>query len=952
MDRREDYLGKLRRRAEWLQRNRHGIEAPPPARESRAPDPAAQGLGDAADMESSRLEAIVRWYRPVLYVKNDRIDPERGPGLLDPRFVDPNAAAAAELINRLEARRDKLDPVVRSVGRIETKNNVNYPWVGTGWIVDNDLDTNVVITNAHVAGEFARRSGTGFVFRAGIPNSSVLQQVRMDFREELSDAPAREFPILDVLWMSEDPSLDMALLRVARRAGQDEIDGPIRLLTSALTSEQMIAVLGYPGSNNGYDLVPFQQLFGVTLGTKRCSPGFVMNAGGSDLNYDCSTLPGSSGSVVLDVETGGAVGLHFAGTAFETNYAVPAATLAKVLRNRPWAVETTVTSLPPVSALPSGVGATSTPAIDPCAVTVRFPLDITVRLGQASLGTLATPVLAVARGGEPTAAAIEAATKRVEEHVRGLNGILGVGADYLFVDGQLSERRGIVVRVSPGASMDREQYGLPDLVDGVEIVVETADPETIVTEQLGLVREAFGGRQAAYERDLDDARFALNAVTDEMSIVLHLSPDAGWPVLQEFLGREDANLLVIGMYHMTAPHVVEALAGVARRDDSRMVLTLDRQKGDAEMPDDISAGTKANDIPEAETIDALNELAGPRFRWAPASLGASGLFPTAYHIKVAVWGTSGAGGDIPQAHRFWLSSGNWQSSNVAPIGGPPDGIDVSDWNQVKAYNREWHAVVEHAGLAQTMLNHLLQDFEDNTAAAEREVVESVLPDVLVPLEKLAAERTPRGYRPIAPLRLQGRIKVQPLLTPDNYAEVVRELIEGAQERIWIENQSFTLWKTIEETPEHFRAIVEAVKAQQRAGLDVRIIFRSGFGNEREVLRRMKRFGLQVGKDDVRFFSTCHTKGMIIDSDVVLLGSQNWTAAGTGPNRDASLVVWGREANAYFEKAFEFDWKERGEHVVVTTEGMSEAVRFVPAGAEAVVPRGYRRIALDEFLGET
>ena len=44
--------------------------------------------------------------------------------------------------------------------------------------------------------------------------------------------------------------------------------------------------------------------------------------------HDCSTLGGNSGSVVLDLATGQAVGLHFAGRFLEANYAVPAAVVA------------------------------------------------------------------------------------------------------------------------------------------------------------------------------------------------------------------------------------------------------------------------------------------------------------------------------------------------------------------------------------------------------------------------------------------------------------------------------------------------------------------------------------------------------------------------------------------------------------------------------------------------
>jgi phosphatidylserine/phosphatidylglycerophosphate/cardiolipin synthase-like enzyme len=227
-----------------------------------------------------------------------------------------------------------------------------------------------------------------------------------------------------------------------------------------------------------------------------------------------------------------------------------------------------------------------------------------------------------------------------------------------------------------------------------------------------------------------------------------------------------------------------------------------------------------------------------------------------------------------------------------------------------------------------------------------------VPDVLVPLDMLERPRRPARFRTFPPKVIEGRITVQPLLTPDNYPEIVADLIASARERVLIENQSFSLWQEVNDTPEHFLAIAKAVKDRQREGLDVRIIFRSGFGKERETLRRLKAFGIKTDANHVRFFDTCHTKGLVIDRDVTVLGSQNWTAAGTGPNRDASLLIRHEHANAYFAELFEYDWEQVAYNRVRPERPLRDAIRLIPAGVEAPTPRGYRRISLAEFLGET
>jgi phosphatidylserine/phosphatidylglycerophosphate/cardiolipin synthase-like enzyme len=169
--------------------------------------------------------------------------------------------------------------------------------------------------------------------------------------------------------------------------------------------------------------------------------------------------------------------------------------------------------------------------------------------------------------------------------------------------------------------------------------------------------------------------------------------------------------------------------------------------------------------------------------------------------------------------------------------------------------------------------------------------------------------------------------------------------------VLIENQSFNFWKNPESMPKHFLNIVKAVRDRQKKGLDVRIIFRSGFGKERDTLRQMKSFGLKSDADHVRYFDKCHTKGYVIDDDIAVLGSQNITAAGVGPNRDASLVIWHGEANEYFAELFEYDWQRIARSRVRSDEGVAP-VRLVHANDEAPAPSGYRRISLAEFLGET
>ena len=76
-----------------------------------------------------------------------------------------------------------------------------------------------------------------------------------------------------------------------------------------------------------------QSIFGDVYDKKRLAPGQVTEARPDVVLHDCSTLGGNSGSVVVDLATGEAVGLHFAGRFLETNYAIPSAVVAARLED-------------------------------------------------------------------------------------------------------------------------------------------------------------------------------------------------------------------------------------------------------------------------------------------------------------------------------------------------------------------------------------------------------------------------------------------------------------------------------------------------------------------------------------------------------------------------------------------------------------------------------------------
>jgi len=102
----------------------------------------AQTLEEQTIEAQTAFESIsLRRTRPVLAIKGNQTE------LV---FADQDDVVIWK--DRLTRAKAVLEPAIRAVGRIELTGHDAYEWVGTGWLVA----ANVMVTNRHVAVEFAR----------------------------------------------------------------------------------------------------------------------------------------------------------------------------------------------------------------------------------------------------------------------------------------------------------------------------------------------------------------------------------------------------------------------------------------------------------------------------------------------------------------------------------------------------------------------------------------------------------------------------------------------------------------------------------------------------------------------------------------------------------------------------------------------------------------------------
>jgi phosphatidylserine/phosphatidylglycerophosphate/cardiolipin synthase-like enzyme len=374
----------------------------------------------------------------------------------------------------------------------------------------------------------------------------------------------------------------------------------------------------------------------------------------------------------------------------------------------------------------------------------------------------------------------------------------------------------------------------------------------------------------------------LAPVTGQVTVEACASPDAGWPVLKSFLAAV-GQTLTIGLYDWTSRHVLDWFSEQLAGKTVRLVLDHPAPNPTADQTDEDTVGALKKALGAELTQSWALERADP--------LAAAWIYPSAYHIKVAV----------ADSRRVWLSSGNWNNSNqpdIDPVTNPGDA------DAARNRDRDWHVVIDSPALAQVFEAYLLNDL--NVAEAHQQPpAQAALAAEAAPVPLTAA--TPGFHQFFGPVRVTDTATITPLLTPDpgGYADRVTALITSATTSLYMQFQYIEL-PTAGVTPSPaFAGLVAAVVGRQQAGVDVRIVL-SEFETQ-GYLEQLMRAGLDVARA-VRIQNNVHNKGIVVDGRTVLVSSQNWSNAGTTQNRDAGVIGEQADLAGYFERIFLHDWE--------------------------------------------
>jgi hypothetical protein len=246
--------------------------------------------------------------RPAIDIEKDTFDPLSG------------------IWDDVNASRSKMTPLIRSVGRLNVAGHPKISFAGTAFVCGRDL----LLTNRHVAEEFmlATTGSSDLRFKHGM-------SADVDTKEEVDSADSCLLKCTGEGAVSTE--WDVALLRVGGLPAGIE---PVPLSSAAPTSfsDRTAVTIGYPGFDEAENLIEQMLIFRGVFNKKRLLPGkftdiFAVQSYGHSVNalaHDCTTLGGSSGSIVIDVATLKAFGVHFGGDSGVRNYCVPTWKLSEI----------------------------------------------------------------------------------------------------------------------------------------------------------------------------------------------------------------------------------------------------------------------------------------------------------------------------------------------------------------------------------------------------------------------------------------------------------------------------------------------------------------------------------------------------------------------------------------------------------------------------------------------
>lgn len=355
----------------------------------------------------------------------------------------------------------------------------------------------------------------------------------------------------------------------------------------------------------------------------------------------------------------------------------------------------------------------------------------------------------------------------------------------------------------------------------------------------------------------------IRAFTDVQNIRLAVSPDCSYRLVRDALARANESLDIY-IYNASADHLLDLVREAKDRSVTvRIMYDVMDTRGD-----------------ERQKLAAL----GVDIKEAPSS-GKRQVFTVCHQKFAVIDGVS-----------VLLGSANWAGTSIPKVTVP---------GKFKKGNREWLVDIEDEDVA-TFFAELFQ--------ADWDIPEMELPQggvavptgpALEPVEVRAAAVTiPNQVFDIGAPDLGTGAKVTPILSPDNYFKLVRDLIRQATRSIDIEQQYI-----VASGPKTHGLLNEL---QARKGeVTIRIVVSPAFAkNWDATVETLDAVGLLACLRAINLdsFTHLHNKGVLVDERFTVVTSTNMSENSITKAREAGVLIDSAEVGAYFKAVMDVDWE--------------------------------------------
>lgn len=289
-----------------------------------------------------------------------------------------------------------------------------------------------------------------------------------------------------------------------------------------------------------------------------------------------------------------------------------------------------------------------------------------------------------------------------------------------------------------------------------------------------------------------------------------------------------------------------------------------------------------------------------------------GSYERSYNYGSA-WNLTKAG-----AHMFWASTSfPYQHSKFAVIDQKIVILMTGNWGLANvpvdpSYgNREWGVIIYN----ETIADYFLRVYYNDEAIASPYVLNET------DAEKQRTEEIKTGSydHPFNATNFFEPMTITPILAPDFAVSLIHHWLRAANTSILLaQNYIYSDWGTAGEN-----IFLQDLIAAKERGVDVKVIVNRDYNHDEEIAAILMQHNISIMFSPSKF-ATYHVKGIIIDGNVVLLSSINWSYTSPNLNRESGVVVQNTNVAAYYTQVFNWDWDHGRVPNISTTNSTSSS----------------------------